>query len=91
MRRIHPIAIIASMAASSKVVAYQVEADPRPTGTDARAIQVAQAGIATGLLSIPLRYMHTPSEMVDLEDIEYTVQLLVAVAKSLKKGDRGIW
>ncbi len=72
-------------------IPYQVEADPRPTGTDARAIQVAQAGIATGLLSIPLRYMHTPSELVDLEDIEHTVQLLVAVARSLKKGERGIW
>ena len=72
-------------------IPYQLEADPRPTGTDARAIQVAQAGIATGLISIPLRYMHTPSEMVDLEDIEHTVQLLVAVAKSLKKGERGIW
>ena len=72
-------------------IPYQIEADPRPTGTDARAIQVAQSGIATGLLSIPLRYMHTPSEMVDLEDIEHTVQLLVAVARSLKKGERGLW
>lgn len=78
-------------AAEANDIPYQLEADPRPTGTDARAIQIAQAGIATGLLSIPLRYMHTPSEMVDLEDIEYTVQLLVAVSKSLKKGDRGIW
>ena len=78
-------------AAEANDIPYQLEADPRPTGTDARAIQVAQAGIATGLLSIPLRYMHTPSEMVDLEDIEHTVQLLVAVSKSLKKGDRGIW
>ncbi len=77
--------------AEKNKIPYQVEADPRPTGTDARAIQVAQAGIATGLLSIPLRYMHTPSEMVDLEDIEHTVQLLVAFARSLKKGDRGIW
>jgi len=77
--------------AKKNKIPYQVEADPRPTGTDARAIQVAQAGIATGLLSIPLRYMHTPSEMVDLEDIEHTVQLLVAVARSLKKGERGIW
>ena len=72
-------------------IPYQVEADPRPTGTDARAIQISQQGIATGLLSIPLRYMHTPSEMVDLEDIEHTVQLLVAVAQSMKKGERGIW
>ena len=77
--------------AEKNKIPYQVEADPRPTGTDARAIQVAQAGVATGLISIPLRYMHTPSEMVDLEDIEHTVQLLVAFAKSLKKGERGIW
>ena len=77
--------------AEANKIPYQIEADPRPTGTDARAIQVAQAGIATGLLSIPLRYMHTPSEMVDLEDIEHTVQLLVAFSKSLQKGDRGIW
>jgi endoglucanase len=78
-------------AAKKSKIPYQVEADSRPTGTDARAIQVAQSGVATGLLSIPLRYMHTPSEMVDLADIEHTVQLLVAVARSLKKGDRGIW
>ena len=78
-------------AAEKAKIPYQLEADPRPTGTDARAIQVAQAGIATGLISIPLRYMHTPSEMVDLEDIENTVKLLVAVARSLKKGERGIW
>ncbi len=78
-------------AAETNKIPYQLEADPRPTGTDARAIQVAQSGIATGLISIPLRYMHTPSEMVDLEDIENTVKLLVAVARSLKKGERGIW
>ena len=72
-------------------IPYQLDADPRPTGTDARAIQVAGPGVATGLLSIPLRYMHTPSEVVDLEDIEHGVQLLVAVARSLKSGERGIW
>lgn len=72
-------------------IPYQIEADARPTGTDARAIQVAQSGIATGVISIPLRYMHTPSEMVDLEDIEHTIQLLVAFARSLKKGESGVW
>ena len=77
--------------AEEKGIPHQVEADARPTGTDARVIQVAQSGIATGLLSIPLRYMHTPSEMVDLEDIENTVKLLVAFAQSLEKGDNGIW
>lgn len=77
--------------AEAESIPYQIEADPRPTGTDARAIQVAKSGIATGLLSIPLRYMHTPSELVDLQDIESTVQLLVAVAQSLQPGERGLW
>lgn len=72
-------------------IAYQLEADPRPTGTDARAIQMARGGIATGLISVPLRYMHTPSELVDLEDIEQCIRLLVAFSKSLKKGEYGIW
>ena len=77
--------------AQAEKIPFQIEADPRPTGTDARVLQVAQSGIATGLLSIPLRYMHTPSEMVDLQDIEHTVQLLVAFAQSLKAGDNGVW
>ncbi|HLS28799.1 MAG TPA: M42 family metallopeptidase [Opitutales bacterium] len=72
-------------------IPYQLEADPRPTGTDARAIQLARGGIATGLISIPLRYMHTPSEVVDLQDVEYCVQLLVSFAKSLKKGEYLHW
>jgi len=68
-------------------IPYQIEADPRPTGTDARALQIARQGVGTGLVSIPLRYMHTPSEVVDLQDIEHTVQLLVAFAQSLKKDE----
>jgi putative aminopeptidase FrvX len=70
---------------------YQVEADPRPTGTDARAIQMGRAGVATGLVSIPLRYMHTPSEVVDLEDVERCVQLLVEFALDLERGDYLHW
>jgi len=78
-------------AAKKAGVPYQLEADPRPTGTDARAIQTARGGVATGLISVPLRYMHTPSEMVDLEDIERTILLLVEFAKSLEKGDYAHW
>ena len=70
---------------------YQLEADPRPTGTDARAIQMGRGGVATGLVSIPLRYMHTPSEVVDLEDVERCVQLFVAFALALEKGDYAHW
>lgn len=78
-------------AAKKADIPYQLEADPRPTGTDARAIQMGRGGVATGLVSIPLRYMHTPSEVVDLEDVERCVQLLVEFAKSLTKGDYAHW
>lgn len=56
------------------------------TGTDADAIQISRSGIPTGLVSIPLRYMHSPVEMVDLRDVEATVELLVALAESLEPG-----
>lgn len=73
--------------AETKGIPYQLEAEARPTGTDARAIQIARSGIATGLVSIPLRYMHTPCETMDLVDIENTVKLLETFALSLKKGE----
>jgi putative aminopeptidase FrvX len=78
-------------AAKKLRIPYQVESDPRPTGTDARAIQVGRAGVATGVVSIPLRYMHTPSEVVDLEDVERCVRLFVEFARSVTKGDYRQW
>jgi putative aminopeptidase FrvX len=72
-------------------IPHQLEADPRPTGTDARAIQMARGGVACGLVSIPLRYMHTPSEVVDLQDVENCVKLFVEFAKSVKKGESFNW
>lgn len=72
-------------------IPVQIEADPRPTGTDARAIQMARGGVACGLVSIPLRYMHTPSEIVDLEDVENCVKLFVAFAKSIGKDESFNW
>ncbi len=72
-------------------IPYQIECEPRPTGTDARAIQMAGEGVAAAVVSIPLRYMHTPSEVVDLADVENTVKLITAFALSLKKSERGIW
>ncbi|GAB4562140.1 MAG: M42 family metallopeptidase [Anaerolineae bacterium] len=57
-------------------IPYQVEPEPGATGTDAWAIQVTQAGIPTGLISIPLRSMHTAVETVSLRDIERTGRLL---------------
>jgi len=78
-------------AAKKLRIPYQLEGSPRPTGTDARSIQMGRGGVATGLISIPLRYMHTPSELVDLRDVENCVRLLVEFATSLKKGDYAHW
>jgi putative aminopeptidase FrvX len=62
-------------------IPYAVQAAPRDTGTDADAIYTAQRGVATGLVSIPNRYMHSPSEMVDLTDLERAARLLAAFAR----------
>jgi endoglucanase len=51
-------------------------------GTDARAIQVVRAGVPTGAISIPVRYVHSPSEMVDYSDVQNTVKLLTAVLRT---------
>jgi len=89
---INPKVYTRLLAAAKKLgIPCQIEADPRPTGTDARAIQMGRGGVATGLVSIPLRYMHTPSEVVDLEDVERCVRLLVEFAKGLEKGDYAHW
>ncbi len=80
------------VAAARKLkIPYQLEGEARPTGTDARAIQMGRGGVATGLVSVPLRYMHTPSEVVDLQDVERCVRLLVAFAQGLAKGDYAHW
>lgn len=70
-------------AAKAAGIPYQVEAEPGVTGTDAAAIQTARGGIPTGLVSVPLRYMHTPTEVVDLRDLDATVELLVRFALDL--------
>ena len=89
---INPLVFDRLIAAAKKAkIDYQLEADPRPTGTDAPAIQMARGGVATGLISVPLRYMHTPSEMVDLADIEACVKLLVEFTKALQPGDYLHW
>lgn len=63
-------------AAKEKNIPYQIEAIPRATGTDANVIQLTKSGVATGLVSIPLRYMHTPVEVISLKDLENTITLL---------------
>jgi putative aminopeptidase FrvX len=64
-------------------ISYTLEADSRTTGTDADAIQFTRAGIATGLVSAPNRYMHSPNEMVDLEDLENCARLISVYLRGL--------
>lgn len=58
-------------------IPYQMEV-LEAGGTDARAIQLSRAGVPAGCLSIPCRYIHSPSEMIDLDDVNNTVGLLLA-------------
>jgi len=62
-------------------IEHTVGATGNSTSTDADGVQFARSGIPTGLVSIPLRYMHSPVEMVDLADVEATVALIVAFAE----------
>ena len=71
-------------------IPYQVAASGIGTGTDANAIQLSRSGVATGLIAIPLRYMHNPCEMVALDDLDNTVRLLTAFIESLRPEDSWI-
>ncbi len=67
----------------------QLEVDNRDTGTDAFAASVARQGCATALVSLPLKYMHTQVEMVHLEDIEATAEVLAELAMQSSMQIRG--
>jgi putative aminopeptidase FrvX len=70
-------------AAESEGIPYRIEAASRDTHTDAEAIFNAHRGVATGLVSVPNRYMHSPNEMVAIEDLDRTARLLAAFARKL--------
>jgi putative aminopeptidase FrvX len=69
--------------AEAEGIPFTVSASARATGTYADAVHLARAGIPTGVVAIPLRYMHSPVEMVELADVERTAQLLAAFARRL--------
>jgi endoglucanase len=69
--------------AKARKIPYQVAADPGGTGTDANVIQLNQAGVATALVCIPNRYMHSPCEMVSLKDLTATATLLAHAAAAI--------
>jgi endoglucanase len=72
-------------AAEATEIPVQWNAVGRGTGTDANAIQMVRAGVATGLVSIPNRYMHSAVEMISLDDIDRAADLLAAFVAGLEK------
>ncbi|GAB4278322.1 MAG: M42 family metallopeptidase [Deferrisomatales bacterium] len=64
--------------AEEEGIPLQFEAAPRATGTDANVMQLNRKGVATALVEVPLRYMHTPSEVLSLSDLDGAVALLTA-------------
>lgn len=73
--------------ATTREIPHQLSASGRATGTDANTMQISRGGVATALVSIPNRYMHSPVEMISLEDIDRAADLLAAFAESVKSGD----
>lgn len=69
--------------AEKNKIPYQIEGASRGTGTDANAIQLTRAGVATGLISVPNRYMHSPCEVVHLGDLENIAKLIAHTAAQI--------
>jgi endoglucanase len=81
---INPVVEKGLMAAARKAkVTVQTLGASRATGTDANAMQINRAGVAAGLISVPNRYMHTPVEMISLDDLENTSKILAAYIMTL--------
>jgi len=72
-------------AAEAEKIPYSIEAASRDTHTDAEAIFNSHRGVATGLVSVPLRYMHSPNEMVLVDDVLNTAKLLAAFCRRVGK------
>ncbi|GAI48493.1 unnamed protein product, partial [marine sediment metagenome] len=64
-------------------IPYQLSGEAKATPTDANVIQISRAGVAAGLVSVPLRYLHTPVEVLSLRDLENVVKLLSAFVQRL--------
>lgn len=69
--------------ARKKKIPHQIAGVPGGTGTDANAIQLARAGVAAGLISIPNRYMHSPCEVVHLGDLVHAAELIAHTVESI--------
>ncbi len=69
--------------AREREIGVQVRGSPRATGTDANVMQISRDGVATGIVGIPNRYMHSPVEVVCLEDLDRAARLLAEFCATL--------
>ncbi len=73
-------------AGEAEKIPFTVTASGRSTGTDADGIHISRGGVPTGVVSVPLRYMHSPVEMVQLDDVQNAAKLIAAFAQRLEPG-----
>ncbi len=71
--------------ARERGISLQVEASPRPTGTDANIMQISREGVATAVLSVPIRYMHSQVELADVRDIDSVINMTTALMEELHR------
>ena len=76
--------------ARRRKIPVQIVADGRATPTDADPIQVSRAGVAAALVSVPLRYMHTPCEIISMGDLDGAAKLIAHAVAAMKPGQRWI-
>ena len=72
--------------ARSRSLPYQVKGAPRGTPNDANVLQLTRSGVATAAIGIPNRYMHTPVEIVSLDDVDTAAELVAALVETTVAG-----
>jgi putative aminopeptidase FrvX len=72
--------------ATAEKIPFSIEVSRGTTNTDADAVYVSRRGVATGLVSVPLRSMHSPVETIQLDDVEAAIAVIAAFARRLEPG-----
>lgn len=82
-----PLTALIRQTAADLNLTVRPELCPRSTGTNGSDIQISRAGVPVAVLSVPIRNMHTPVELVSMETAENAVRLLTEFLTRLKGGD----
>lgn len=84
----HALFDLLTRTAGEEQIPVQVIGEPRATGTDANVVQISRRGVATAIVRVPLRYMHTPVEVLSLTDLENAIRLLTATLYRITDRDQ---